>query len=137
MCKTNIVEGTADEIDDPKQPFLQRHSPPILIWRYLTEQCGVDPADDRRLPRRSKTHKDYPLPADFQLFKGGDKDYEDFTAGRLPARHLQPEPARGLGRPARLLRLHRQEHGVERPGRADHRPPAAPAGGAVTTRSSG
>ena len=35
--KTNIVEGNSMQKDDPKQPFLQRRSPPILIWRYLTE----------------------------------------------------------------------------------------------------
>ncbi len=28
-----------------------------------------------------KTDADFPLPSDFLLFKGGDKDYEDFTAG--------------------------------------------------------
>ncbi len=80
VCKTNIVEGNSMQPDDPKQPFLQRRSPPILIWRYLTEQCGVDPSAIA-VYLSLKTSKDYPLPADFHLFKGGDKDYGQFMAG--------------------------------------------------------
>jgi type III restriction enzyme len=85
VCKTNIVEGNAMQMDDPKQPFLQRRSPPILIWRYLTEQCDVDPASIA-VYLSLKTNKDYPLPADFRLFKGGDKDYAEFMAGSF--RHV-------------------------------------------------
>jgi type III restriction enzyme len=85
VCKTNIVEGNSMQVDDPKQPFLQRRSPPILIWRYLTEQCGVDPASIA-VYLSLKTNKDYPLPPDFRLFKGGDKDYGEFTAGDF--RHI-------------------------------------------------
>jgi type III restriction enzyme len=80
VCKTNIVEGDSNQADDPKQPFLQRRSPPILIWRYLTEQCDVDPTTIA-VYLSLKTNKSYPLPADFHLFKGGDKDYGDFIAG--------------------------------------------------------
>lgn len=80
VCKTNIVEGNSMQMDDPKQPFLQRRSPPILIWRYLTEQCGIDPAKIA-VYLSLKTNKDYPLPADFRLFKGGDKDYGEFMKG--------------------------------------------------------
>jgi type III restriction enzyme len=80
VCKTNIVEGNSLQTDDPKQPFLQRRSPPILIWRYLTEKCGVDPAQIA-VYLSLKTNKDFPLPADFRLFKGGDKDYAEFIAG--------------------------------------------------------
>jgi type III restriction enzyme len=80
VCKTNIVEGDSNRTDDPKQPFLQRRSPPILIWRYLTEQCGVDPKTIA-VYLSLKTNKDYPLPVDFRLFKGGDKDYTEFIAG--------------------------------------------------------
>lgn len=80
ICKTNIVEGNSLQTDNPKQPFLQRRSPPILIWRYLTEKCDVDPADIA-VYCSLKTDKDYPLPPDFRLFKGADKDYDDFVAG--------------------------------------------------------
>src|SRR5262249_55190661 len=40
VCKTNIVEGDSGQSDNPRQPFLQRRSPAILIWRHLTERCG-------------------------------------------------------------------------------------------------
>jgi type III restriction enzyme len=80
VCKTNIVEGNSLQVDDPKQPFPQRRSPPILIWRYLTETCGVDPTKIA-VYLSLKTNKDFPLPAEFRLFKGGDKDYADFIAG--------------------------------------------------------
>jgi type III restriction enzyme len=80
VCKTNIVEGNSNQKDDPRQPFTQRQSPPILIWRHLTENCDVDPAEIAVYCSLA-TNKDYPLPAAFQLFKGGDKDYEAFTIG--------------------------------------------------------
>jgi type III restriction enzyme len=85
VCKTNIVDGNSMQMDDPKQPFLQRRSPPILIWRYLTEQCGIDPATIA-VYLSLKTNKEYPLPADFRLFKGGDKDYGEFMKGDF--RHI-------------------------------------------------
>lgn len=80
VSKTNIVEGNSLQKDDPRQPFKQRRSPPILIWRHLTEQCGVDPAQIAVYCSLA-THKDYPLPPELQLFKGGDKDYAQFMAG--------------------------------------------------------
>lgn len=80
VCRTNIVEGDSTRTDDPRQPFLQRRSPPILIWRHLTERCGVDPSEIAAYCSL-KTHKDYPLPADFNLFKGGEKDYSAFSEG--------------------------------------------------------
>jgi type III restriction enzyme len=85
VCKTNIVEGDSLRVDDPKQPFDQRRSPPILIWRYLTEACGVDPGEIA-VYASLKTHKSYPLPDEFRLFKGGDKDYAQFTEGGF--RHI-------------------------------------------------
>lgn len=80
VCNTNVVANTPNQIDSPKQPFTQRQAPPILIWRYLTEQMGVDPAKVA-VYADLKTDKDFPLPDDFVLFRGSDKDYEDFTAG--------------------------------------------------------
>ncbi len=82
VSKTNIVEGNSLQSDDPKQPFLQRKAPPILIWRYLTENCDVDP-DKIAVYCSLKFDKGYPPPVDFQLFSGGDKDYESFTAGNF------------------------------------------------------
>jgi type III restriction enzyme len=85
VSKTNIVEGNSLQTDDPKQPFLQRRSPPILIWRHLTEHCGVDPSGIA-VYSSLKTDKSYPLPAEFRLFKGGDNDYAAFTEGAF--RHV-------------------------------------------------
>ena len=85
VCNTNIVAGDAMASDDPAQVFDQRQAPPILIWRYLVEQCGV-PADEVAVYADLKTHKDFPLPAEFVLFNGGDKDYATFVEGNY--RHI-------------------------------------------------
>lgn len=84
VCKTNIVEGS-DERDNHKQPFAQRQAPPILIWRHLTEKLGVDP-NEIAVYSDLKVDKNYPLPSDFVLFSGGDKDYEQFVSGSY--RHI-------------------------------------------------
>lgn len=80
VCNTNMVADDAYISDDPKQPFAQRQAPPILIWRYLVEQCEVDPSTVA-VYADLKTNKDFPLPEDFTLYRGADSDYEDFTAG--------------------------------------------------------
>lgn len=80
VCNTNILADDASQTDDPKQPFDQRQAPPIQIWRYLTEQCGV-PAAEVAVYADLKTHSDFPLPPDFTLFSGGESDYEQFVAG--------------------------------------------------------
>ncbi len=80
VCNTNMVADDAGQSDDPKQPFDQRQAPPILIWRHLTEQCGI-PAEEVAVYADLKTNRDFPLPLDFNLFTGGETDYEDFVAG--------------------------------------------------------
>lgn len=85
VCNTNMVADNAFLSDDPRQPFDQRQAPPILIWRYLVEQCGVDPTTIA-VYASLKTHRDFPLPDDFTLYKGADNDYEQFTAGNY--RHM-------------------------------------------------
>lgn len=80
VCNTNVIADTPNVTDDAKQPFSQRQAPPILIWRYLVEQMGVDPATVA-VYADLKTDKDFPLPDEFTLFKGADKDYDDFAAG--------------------------------------------------------
>jgi len=80
VCNTNILSDDASQTDDPKQPYDQRQAPPIVIWRYLTEQCGV-PAEEIAVYADLKVDKDFPLPAEFNLFNGGERDYEDFVAG--------------------------------------------------------
>ena len=80
VCKTNISQedGLADSAS---RPFEERKAPPILIWRYLVEQKGVDPKDiavycDLRLDRKHN-----PPPEDFILFSGGDEDFAIFSSG--------------------------------------------------------
>lgn len=80
VCKTNVASDDAFRKDDPRQPFGQRQAPPIMIWRYLTEQCGIDPSEVA-VYANLDTHKNYPLPPEFVLFGGGEKDYAAFTQG--------------------------------------------------------
>ena len=72
VCNTNVVADTPNTTDDPKQPFAQRQAPPILIWNYLVDQMGVDPATVA-VYADLKTDKDYPLPREFILFRGADQ----------------------------------------------------------------
>lgn len=80
VCNTNVVADTPNLVDNPKRPFAERQAPPIQIWRFLVEQMGVDP---RKVAVYSdlKTDMEYPLPEEFVLFKGGDKDYDNFING--------------------------------------------------------
>ncbi|MFD3425325.1 DEAD/DEAH box helicase [Nocardia fluminea] len=80
VCNTNVVADTPLTTDSPRQPFDQRQAPPILIWKFLVEQMGVDPSTVA-VYADLKTDKDYPLPGEFVLFKGAEKDYDEFTAG--------------------------------------------------------
>lgn len=82
VCNTNVVADDAQRTDDPKQQFTHRQAPPILIWRHLTENLGVNPADIA-VYADLKTHKEHPLPRNFVLFDGGDRDYERFTEGNF------------------------------------------------------
>lgn len=80
VSQTNVVADNPNQTDSHTQPFAQRQAPPILIWRHLVETLGVD-ASTVAVYADLKTDKDYPLPDEFILFKGKDKDYDTFTAG--------------------------------------------------------
>lgn len=80
VCNTNVLADTPNLTDDPKQPFNQRQAPPILVWKYLVEQMGIDPSTVA-VYANLKTDKEFPLPSEFVLFKGAEKDYDEFTAG--------------------------------------------------------
>lgn len=84
VCKTNITQDSGER-DDPKQPFSQRRAPPILIWRHLTETLKVAPADIA-VYCDLKVDKHSPLPEEFVLFRGGDRDYDLFVNGGF--RHI-------------------------------------------------
>jgi len=80
VCRTNVSQEDGST-DNPSRPFVERKAPPILIWRYLTEQRGIDPADiavycDLRFDRTS-----HPPPRDFVLFSGGEDDFAVFSSG--------------------------------------------------------
>lgn len=85
VCNTNMISSDNFRHDEIKQPFLHREAAPILIWRHLTENAGIDPAEIA-VYASLKFHKDYPAPSDFVLFAGADKDYDRFTAGTY--RHI-------------------------------------------------
>lgn len=85
VCNTNMVESNAFQKDEPKQPFNQRQAPPIVIWRYLTGTCGIDPSQIA-VYASLNFNRDYPPPPDFVHFKGGDKDYDEFSKGNY--RHI-------------------------------------------------
>lgn len=85
VCQTNIVEGNAYQTDDPKQFFPERQAPPIVIWRYLVDHHGVDPATIA-VYCALKFDRNYPAREGFHLFSGGDSDYQAFTAGNF--RHV-------------------------------------------------
>lgn len=86
VCRTNIVEGNAYQQDDPKRPFDQREAPPILIWRYLVNKKGIDPASIAVYTSALKFDKNYLPPPEFVNFKGGDADYANFIAAGF--RHI-------------------------------------------------
>lgn len=79
VSNTNAVDGASIR-DDMERPFSERKARPILIWRHLVERLGVDPSqiaiycDLKFTPR-------YPHPVDFNLFSGGDTDYDRFISG--------------------------------------------------------
>ncbi len=73
VCDTNIP-------NDEHKPFAARNAPPIRIWRYLVETCNVNPAEIA-VYCDLKVSAVQPLPAAFILFRGGDTDYSQFTAG--------------------------------------------------------
>lgn len=84
VSTTNAVDGVAAR-EDMARPFEQRMARPILIWRHLVEHGKVDPAEiavycDLKFDRK------LPPPPRFNLFSGGDTDYDRFMAGNF--RHI-------------------------------------------------
>ncbi|WP_342152276.1 DEAD/DEAH box helicase family protein [Methylorubrum sp. SB2] len=85
VCRTNI-NAEDGSTDMPTKPFRERKAPPILIWRHLVEQLGVDPTEiavycDLKLDRKYN-----PPPPGFVLFSGGEDDFAAFSEG--PYRHI-------------------------------------------------
>jgi type III restriction enzyme len=79
VSNTNVVSSATD-VDSPHVPFDKRRARPILIWRHLVENCGVDPVNIAVYLNLNFSPK-FPPPPGFKLFAGGDSDYDNFIAG--------------------------------------------------------
>lgn len=77
VSNTNIVVETGEH-DNIFQPFESRKSRPIQIWRYLVEK-GISP-NDIAVYCNLKFDSRFPAPDNFNLFSGGDNDYENFIS---------------------------------------------------------
>lgn len=79
VCSTNAVDGvpTAEEV---KRPFQDRQARPILIWRHLVENAGIDPSKIV-IYSQLKFNPRFPPPPTLRLLSGGDNDYTDFLQG--------------------------------------------------------
>jgi type III restriction enzyme len=79
VSNTNVVP-TANQEDSINTPFKDRHARPIVIWRHLVEERNVDPSEVA-VYCNLKFNQKYPPPPGFNLFSGGDSDYEKFITG--------------------------------------------------------
>jgi type III restriction enzyme len=79
VCSTNAVDGVPIS-EDIKRAFKQRQARPILIWRHLVENRGIDPTKIA-VYCQLKFSKEFPAPTTMQLFAGGDNDYAKFISG--------------------------------------------------------
>lgn len=78
VSDTNMLLATS-EVDDPLVPFSERRARPIKIWKHLVEQ-GVPP-EEIAVYCNLRFDKRFPKPSKFNLFNGGDNDYEEFIEG--------------------------------------------------------
>lgn len=83
VTNTNVADGTSVK-EDASRPFHDRLARPILIWRHLVSS-GVDPAHIA-VYCDLKFEAKFPPPPEFNLFSGGDTDYDQFMAGDF--RHI-------------------------------------------------
>ncbi len=79
VSTTNAVDGSSIA-EDSNRPFEERLARPILIWKHLVSQ-GIDPKEiavycDLKFDKKS------PPPPTFNLFRGGDADYDAFMSGK-------------------------------------------------------
>lgn len=78
VSNTNAVQG--QKMDAVTVPFESRSARPILIWRHLVENHGIDPSTIA-VYCNLKFDPKFPPRPNFNLFAGGDNDYENFIAG--------------------------------------------------------
>lgn len=84
VSNTNIVDGSTPK-EDAGRAFKDRLARPVLIWRHLVEHCGIDPKEIAVYCDLKFDPKTPPPPA-FNLFSGGDSDYDQFIGGNY--RHI-------------------------------------------------
>jgi type III restriction enzyme len=84
VSTTNTVDGVPTR-EDMARPFKERMARPILIWRHLVEHGKVNPAEIA-VYCDLKFDAKLPPPPTFNLFAGGDTDYDRFMAGNF--RHI-------------------------------------------------
>jgi len=77
VTTTNAVDGVPIK-EDAARRFVDRQARPILVWRHLVENRGVDPSTIA-VYCDLKFDDKHPPPDAFNLFSGGDSDYENFT----------------------------------------------------------
>lgn len=85
VTDTNVQSDNRLKADDPKVPFDNRKSPSILMWKYLTRVKGIDPSEIV-VYANLNVDKEYPLPPEFVLLRGGKNDFEQFKKGSY--RHI-------------------------------------------------
>jgi type III restriction enzyme len=78
VSQTNIVSGKG-HVDNVLSPFEQRQARPILIWRHLVENRGIDP-NKIAVYCSLRFDPKFPPPPNFILFAGGDSDYDNFIS---------------------------------------------------------
>lgn len=78
VTNTNLIMNTKYN-DKINVNFSERMARPIVIWRYLVNK-GVDP-EDIAIYCNLKFDKEFPPPRNFNLFSGGDGDYDKFKKG--------------------------------------------------------
>ena len=84
VSNTNVVDGVSIK-EDSKRPFNERMARPILIWRHLVENNRIDPKEIA-VYCDLKFDPKVPPPTVFNLFSGGDSDYDRFMSGNY--RHI-------------------------------------------------
>lgn len=78
VSDTNTVSGQGT--DNFQSSFEMRQARPILIWRHLVENRGVNP-DSIAVYCNLRFDPKFPPPPSFHLFAGKDSDYDKFVTG--------------------------------------------------------
>lgn len=81
VSTTNVVPTAIVEDSTTKTKFEDRQARPIVIWRYLVSK-GIDPADIAVYCNLKFGRSNQP-PSEFNLFSGGDSDYQNFINGNF------------------------------------------------------